>query len=228
MIRKRVALLWDIDGTLLSTNGLGRGPLLEAIQRTTGLVGSYDLESTSGFTDHQIVHTVLTQESMDSGQTVRLIDTVLDLYCELYSKLIYDKKFILLNQVDQILNDLSQSENVLNLICTGNVLRGAKLKLRNVDLEKYFKDEYFFCSQSLEPRSNVVNRAMSKSLELGYVPIVIGYTAHDVEAARVNGIRSIALESANYPIDLLKKSNPDSILSLGWELKHLESAIYVE
>ena len=97
MIRKRVALLWDIDGTLLSTNGLGRGPLLEAIQRTTGLVGSYDLESTSGFTDHQIVHTVLTQESMDSGQTVRLIDTVLDLYCELYSKLIYDKKFILLN-----------------------------------------------------------------------------------------------------------------------------------
>jgi phosphoglycolate phosphatase-like HAD superfamily hydrolase len=57
---------------------------------------------------------------------------------------------------------------------------------------------------------------------------VIGDTAHDVEAARLNGLRSIALESPNYPIDRLKRSNPNSILSLGWELKHLESAIYVE
>ena len=228
MIRKKVALLWDIDGTLLSTNGLGRAPLLEAIQRTTGLVGTYDLMSTSGFTDHQIVNMVLSQESVNLDQLVKTIDTVLDLYCELYSKFIYDKKFILLNQVDHILNDLSKSENVLNLICTGNVLKGAKLKLSNVGLEKYFKEEDFFCSQSLDPRSNIVNRAMSKSIELGYVPIVIGDTAHDVEAARLNGLRSIALESANYPIDLLKRSNPDSILTLGWELKHLESAIYVE
>ncbi len=228
MIRKKVALLWDIDGTLLSTNGLGRAPLLEAIQRTTGLSGNYDLESTSGFTDHQIVNMVLSQDGVILNQTVKTIDLVLDLYCELYSKLIYNKKFILLNQVDQILNNLSQCENVLNLICTGNVLKGAKLKLSNVGLDKYFKEEDFFCSQSLEPRSDIVNRAKTKSLELGYVPIVIGDTAHDVEAARLNGLRSIALESPNYPINLLKRSNPDSILSLGWELKHLESAIYVE
>jgi phosphoglycolate phosphatase len=228
LIRKKVALLWDIDGTLISTNGLGRAPLLEAIQITTGLVRSYDLKSTSGFTDHQIVNMVLSQDGLKFNQITKTIEMILDLYCELYSNLVYNKKFILLNQMDQILNDLMQRENVLNLICTGNVLKGAKLKLSNVGLDKFFKEDNFFCSQSIAPRSEIVHRAMSRSLELGFVPIVIGDTAHDIEAARLNGLRSIGLESPNYSIDLLKASKPDSILSLGWGLKDLESAINLE
>jgi len=224
-MEQKIALLWDIDGTLLSTNGLGRTPLLEAIRITTGIVGTYSLDSTSGLTDHQIVNKVLMEHFFEDEDIDNTILKVLNLYCDLYSSLVINKSFNLLHGIDQILGELIRNENFLNLICTGNVIGGAKLKLRKVGLDHFFKEQYFFCSQNLNPRSSIVFRAKNESLRMGYTPVVIGDTIHDVEAARVNGLRSIALESKNYPVDLLKNSNPDSFLQLGWQLQDLERAL---
>jgi phosphoglycolate phosphatase len=225
LIRKKIALLWDIDGTLLTTNGLGRTPLLEAIRITTGVVGSYSLDSTSGLTDHQVVNKVLTEYFFQDEDIDSTISKVLDLYCDLYASLVINKSFMLLNEIDQIMEELSRNKNFLNLICTGNVIGGAKLKLRKVGLDHFFKEQYLFCSQNLNPRSSIVSRAKDESLRMGYTPVVIGDTIHDVEAARVNGLQVIALESENYPVDVLRNSNPDSVLQLGWQLQDLERAL---
>ena len=97
MISKKIALLWDIDGTLLSTNGLGRTPLLEAIRITTGVVGSYSLDSISGLTDHQVVNKILREYFFEDEDIDNTILKVLDLYCELYSSLVINKSFVLFN-----------------------------------------------------------------------------------------------------------------------------------
>lgn len=227
MISKKIALLWDIDGTLLSTNGLGRTPLLEAIRITTGVVGSYSLDSISGLTDHQVVNKILREYFFEDEDIDNTILKVLDLYCELYSSLVINKSFVLLNEIDQIMEELNRNKNFLNFICTGNVIGGAKLKLGKVGLDHFFKEQHLFCSQNLNPRSSIVLRAKNESLRMGYTPVVIGDTIHDVEAARVNGLQAIALESKNYPVDLLRNSNPDSFLQLGWRFQDLERALNV-
>jgi len=225
LIKQKIALLWDIDGTLLSTNGLGRSPLIEAIRITTGVVGNYSLDSTSGLTDHQIVNKVLMEYLFEDDDIDNTVSKVLDLYCDLYSSLVINKSFKLLNEIYQIIEELSRNKNVLNLICTGNVLGGAKLKLRKVGLDHFFNEQYLFCSQDLNPRSSIVSRAKNESLRMGYTPVVIGDTIHDVEAARANGLQVIAVESENYPVDVLRNSNPDYFLKLGWELQDLERAL---
>jgi phosphoglycolate phosphatase len=225
-MRQKIALLWDIDGTLLTTSGLGRGPLLDAIQSSTGHKGDYDLISSSGLTDHQIVNQIVKPLGLAEDNLDELINQILEDYCARYAELLFTKKIKILNRADDILQVLHEQENILNLICTGNFIKGAKIKLSNVGLDKYFSDQNYFCSQSLGNRSEIVARAKDMASENGYEPIVIGDTIHDIEASRINGVKCIALESESYSFELLKVASPHALLGLGWDLKQLETVIY--
>jgi phosphoglycolate phosphatase len=225
-MKPRIALLWDIDGTLLTTNGLGRGPLLDAIQFSTGYKAEYDLATGFGLTDHQIVNNVIKSLGVTDKNREELIDEVLEDYCTRYEVLLQSKKITILNGVDSILQVLNNHKNVMNMICTGNVIKGAKIKLNNVGLDKFFAGINYFCSENLGNRSEIVARAKRAAIEQGYEPIVIGDTIHDIEAAKINGIKCIALESQSYSIELLYGASPHALLRLGWDLQHLENAIY--
>jgi len=225
-MKQKFALLWDIDGTLLTTSGLGRGPLLDAIESSTGHEGDYDLISSSGLTDHQIVNQIVKPLGLSGDSLDELINQILEDYCARYSELLLTKKLKILNRVDDILQVLHLQENILNLICTGNFIKGAKIKLSNVGLDKYFPDQNYFCSQNLGNRSEIVARAKGMASDNGYEPIVIGDTIHDIEASKINGVKCIALESESYSFDLLKTASPQALLRLGWDLTHLENALY--
>ena len=225
-MKQKVALLWDIDGTLLTTNGLGRGPLLDAIQCSTGFKGDYDLVTSFGLTDHQIVNSVITSFGITAKNPEELIDEILEDYCVRYELLLQNKRITKLNGIDPILQVLNNHGNVVNMICTGNIIKGAKIKLNNVGLDKFFAGHNYFCSENLGNRSEIVARAKRAAIYQGYEPIVIGDTIHDIEAAKINGIKCIALESKSYSIDLLNEASPHALLRLGWRLKHLENAIY--
>ncbi len=226
MKKQKVALLWDIDGTLLTTNGLGRGPLLDAIRCSTGFKGDYDLATSFGLTDHQIVNNVINSFGITVKNPEESIDEILEDYCVRYELLLQNKRITILNGIDSILQVLNDHENVVNMICTGNIMKGAKIKLKNVGLDEFFASHNYFCSENLGNRSEIVARAKRAAVYQGYEPIVIGDTIHDIEAAKINGIKCIALENKSYSINSLNEASPDSLLRLGWQLKDLENAIY--
>lgn len=225
-MKQKVALLWDIDGTLLTTNGLGRGPLLDAIQCSTGFKSDYDLATSFGLTDHQIVNNVINFLGITAKNPEGLIDEILKDYCVRYESLLQNKRISILNGIDTILQVLHDRGNIVNMICTGNIIKGAKIKLNNVGLDKFFAGHNYFCSENLGNRSEIVARAKRAAIYQGYEPIVIGDTIHDIEAAQINGLKCIALESKSYFIDLLNEASPHALLGLGWNLKHLENAMY--
>ena len=121
---------------------------------------------------------------------------------------------------------LSSNHNILNWICTGNFIKGAKFKLSNVGLESYFSSDNYFCSERIEERHKIVRRGKMRASDLGAEAIVIGDTIHDVQASQVNGIKCIAVESLSYPSEVLNSANPDSILRLNWQVQDLLEAIY--
>ena len=225
-MKRKIALLWDIDGTLLTTNGLGRGPLLGAIKCSIGYESGYDLVSSFGLTDHQIVNNAIISLGITGKNLEELINEILEDYCARYESLLQNKRITILNGIDAILQVLNDHENVMNMICTGNIIRGAKIKLSNVGLDEFFAGHNYYCSENLGSRSEIVARAKRAAINQGYEPIVIGDTIHDIEAAKINGIKCIALESESYSIDLLNEASPHALLRLGWDLKHLENAIY--
>lgn len=224
MIQK-VALLWDIDGTLLTTCGLGRGPLLEAIKLATGLNCDYDPNSVAGFTDHQIIDQLIMELELDATTKEILIDKILETYCQLYQELLPSKDFELLNDVKNTLQKLSMLVHIENWICTGNILKGAKLKLDSVGISEFFSPGDFYCSIRLEERSEIVLRAAKIARSRMMLPIVIGDTAHDIEASRAVGVDCIALESTNYSLEKLINTNPKHLLRTGWTFDELVAAI---
>jgi phosphoglycolate phosphatase len=225
-MKRKIALLWDIDGTLLTTNGLGRGPLLDAIKYSTGYESDYDLVSSFGLTDHQIVNNAIISLGITGKNLEELINEILEDYCTRYESMLQNKRITMLNGIDAILQVLNNHENVMNMICTGNIIKGAKIKLNNVGLDEFFAGHNYFCSENLGNRSEIVARAKRAAIYQGYEPIVIGDTIHDIQAAKINGIKCIALESKSYSIDLLNEASPHALLRLGWHIEHLEIAIY--
>jgi phosphoglycolate phosphatase len=225
-MKNNLALLWDIDGTLLTTNGLGKAPLLEAIKIHTGIDTNYGIIATAGFTDHQIVQTILENCGLAYHVTGELISQILDSYVAIYSKLIPSGQITVLNNSDQILDKISTNDRTSNWICTGNISSGAQLKLKAARLEKFFSSTRFFCSERLESRSFIVKRAVDAAIAHDLIPIVIGDTEYDVFAAREAGIQCIAVESENYPIQKLIESEPKAILNLGWNFDQLMKVIY--
>jgi phosphoglycolate phosphatase len=221
-----ISLLWDIDGTLLKTNGLGKIPLTRAILEVTGTKADYDLRTMSGLTDYQIVDHILNDNFFETQDRVQSIDKILELYCDYYEDLMPNSQINQLNNIDLILQQLSKNPDISNWICTGNIFRGAVLKLRATNLESYFSQDNYFCPESLEPRSNIVSRAVAKGANMDLKPIVIGDTLHDIEASHKVGVECVALESEGYPFRLLVEGKPKTILRLGWKIEDLLSAIY--
>ena len=220
-----IALLWDIDGTLLTTRGLGRKPLLGAIRQRTGVDCDYDFASTSGLTDHQIVNKILEHIGISENQRSILISEILELYCDEYEELIPASLIVPLNNVQNILEHLSEVTEITSLICTGNIKRGALLKLKSAGLSRFFEEREFFCSEMLEPRFHIIERASKYAENRGLSPIVIGDTIHDVEGSKRAGIACVALESDGYPVQFLIDAKPKHVLKLGWGLPEFLGAI---
>ena len=112
-MKQKIALLWDIDGTLLTTSGIGRGPLLDAIQSSTGHEGDYDLVASSGLTDHQIVNQILEPLGVAGNNLDELIKQILEDYCARYAELLLIKKLKILNKVDEFLQVLHLHHRIL-------------------------------------------------------------------------------------------------------------------
>ena len=224
----KYALLWDIDGTLLDTHGIGKNAMTSAIKSYTKLDVDFDHLKFSGLTDHQIIKALLEYANYSPNNMEFAVEKILELYIQNYLIILKEGKIQEIDNINNILYLSNNQPSIRNWICTGNVFEGAKLKLRSAKLLKYFDEKYFFCSEDISSRQKIVARAKKEALQLGYKPIVIGDTIHDIEAAKYEKIFSVAVESSNYPLKKLKNANPDRILFKGWNFEQLKEAIEID
>lgn len=222
------ALLWDIDGTLVDTHGLGKVAIIKAIRSYTNLEVDFDHLTFSGLTDHQVIKSLLENANYITINIELVVEKILELYIQNYFVILKEKKIQEINNVSNILLLSHNQPSIHNWICTGNIFEGAKLKLRSANLLKYFDENYFFCSENISTRQKIVAKAKAKALQLGFKPIVIGDTVHDIDAAKCEKIFSIALESSNYPLEKLQNANPDRVLLKGWNFEQLKKAIEID
>jgi phosphoglycolate phosphatase len=205
-------LLWDIDGTLLTTRGAGAKPFKETIEGFLGLQIEFNVKDMAGLTDHQIVALHLRQAGF------------VDLSEELISKLVLEYASKLQKTFDvspvipfpgilELLEILHRLENYELAIVTGNCFCGAQEKLSSAGLSKFFDEEKIFCSVDSGPRSYILQRALSTLNTSSSSSIVIGDTIHDWNAAKDLDIPFILVVNEGSP-NFDMKNTPRSI-SLG-------------
>jgi phosphoglycolate phosphatase-like HAD superfamily hydrolase len=116
-----------------------------------------------------------------------------------------------------LLETLAGRSDVFLALGTGNLERGARLKLDRAGFNKFFAVGGF--GSDAEERPEVLKagvlRASSRAGRnfQGADVVVIGDTPHDVAAGKAIGAFTVAVSNGHAPLDGLRAASPDLLLS---------------
>jgi phosphoglycolate phosphatase-like HAD superfamily hydrolase len=210
--------LFDVDGTLVSAGGAGRRAFERAVRDRIGAPGGeLDGLRLDGMTDRLIVREAL--RLLDRPFEEAFCDALLERYVEHLADEIQGPGYEVLPGVVEALEEL-RARGALVALCTGNVARGARLKLARGGLDRFFEwGETAVCgfAGDGEERERVVRAALRRAGErLGrsVTPseaLVIGDTPRDVSAAHAAGARALAVATGRYGEAELRAAGADHV-----------------
>ncbi len=204
-------VLFDIDGTLLSSHGAGRRSITQALLDEMGTTGPIDTMRFDGKTDPQIVIELMSVADHPRKDDAEAIQAVCDRYVELLEQELLErhKPVEVLPGVIDLLESLSRERGVLLGLLTGNIARGADLKLAASGLDRALfrvgafgsdgADRSLLPAIATERAEPVMNRIPS-----GDEVVIIGDTPADVTCGAGIGARPVAVATGGYTRDDLQ------------------------
>lgn len=211
-IMKNILLIWDIDGTLIDSKGLGRRAMDEAFLHLFNIKEGFKDVSMAGRLDSQII-----KRAFEINEIIDMkFDRFLDTYEEMLKKeLKHNTSSRVLPGITEILESASNQENLFHVLGTGNCARGARLKLSHLGLDKYFKIGGF--GDEDVQRWEIIKKAINKAENFYKIDFsikniyVIGDTPLDIECGKILGIKSVAVATGGYSYKELEECEPDFI-----------------
>jgi phosphoglycolate phosphatase len=195
------ALLFDLDGTLTRSAGAGAralGKALGARMRATEELRKMRLD---GMTDRAIARALLAAErgAQPSSVAEEEIDHVLEQYLVNLERECAAKAYEAIPGVAAVLDRLAARDDVLLGLCTGNLERGARLKLACTGLWERFSFGGF--GSDAEPRTEIVRAAWKRAEALGAKDgLVIGDTPRDILAAHEAGLPACGVATGRWSV----------------------------
>jgi phosphoglycolate phosphatase len=204
-------VLFDIDGTLMRGAGAHhKEALLEGIRRVTGLDASFAGIETAGRLDMDLIAALLHAAGVRAEEHVvqRIAHESQLAYVANCS---HDLRPFVCPGAPELLAQLARRGVAIGLV-TGNL---SAIGWRKMELAKL--KEFFHCGAFSEDgvtRAQIVQLATLRAREQRHAAIdcrvvLIGDHRNDVEAAKANGIRSVAVASGIMPAAELRSFEPD-------------------
>jgi len=203
--------LFDIDGTLLTSLGAGEHSMRLAIQGRSGrdedLVGI----EIAGRTDAAIARQLFKRHSIDP--TPENFAGFFDDYLYHLESQLPKKKGQLMPGILELLNKLLARDDVALGLLTGNLERGAKLKLTHYGVWHFF--EFGAYADDSQDRNQLGYFASARAkLKHGveFLPeniFVLGDTPHDIACGRVIGAKTVAIATGGCTREQLAAHHPD-------------------
>src|SRR5258707_12799640 len=133
---KRRLVLFDIDGTLIHSGGAGVYALKSAFKERFGIDDDLQGIEIAGMTDSGIVVSILSKHKIPP--TNENVSAFLDSYVHFLSLELPHRKGKLLPGVLELLERLKSRKHLVLALLTGNVSRGAQLKLEHYGVCQFF------------------------------------------------------------------------------------------
>ena len=206
-----ILLLWDIDGTLVSSGGAGEESLRQALLNNFGIIDDLGDIEIAGRTD-----TSIARDICQKHQTHNLSPTaLLEAYLEHLPIILPKKNGKECAGVRKVLEWSHQHPEVHNALLTGNLKKGADLKLGYYQLNGYFEFGAFgddsMNRDELGPIAmERAKKHLKKDFQLSYT-WVIGDTPRDIQCARALGCKVLAVATGRFSVEELKKHQPDLV-----------------
>ncbi len=211
MTKQKRLLLWDIDSTLLHTGGAGVESLRNMARQRFGVADDlHDIEI-AGKTDVSIIRDIFRKHGVDpDAETIAAFaeEYLADLPGEL-ARCHGD----LLPGIRPLLEYLRQQPDLVLALLTGNLERGARLKLEHYGLGPFF--EFGAFADDHHDRNELGAFARRRAQEKhghefdGASIDVIGDTGHDIACGKAIGARTIAVGTGSWTAVRLRSCRPD-------------------
>jgi phosphoglycolate phosphatase len=212
MAASRIAVLFDIDGTLIITGGAGATSWRLAFDELYGIPADIGRFTDAGMTDPAVGrHTfeAVMHRPPERREFTKLLERRLHY---LHRAVEESPGYRVLPGVEELLPDLIDQGYLLGLV-TGNVEAAAHIKLHRARLNRFFS---FGGYGSDSNDRGELTRIALKRATLVYgdpVPleraIAVGDTPLDVEGAHAAGIACVGVGSHNYTVEQLRDAGAD-------------------
>jgi len=209
-------VLFDIDGTLITSRGAGRRAMRTALERVFGAAGGIDQYDLRGRTDTRIVHDVMGALGWEPARVNERLDDFFEAYLGGLTSEIGDGRHVVtLPGVSAVVARLAQSPEALLGLVTGNIEEGARIKLLPTGLWPHFRVGAYG-SDHMDRRRLPSLAARRAQALVGYPfaateVVVIGDTPHDIDCARAFGAVAVAVTTGQYTRAELLADRPDHL-----------------
>jgi phosphoglycolate phosphatase len=210
----KILLLWDIDGTLIASGGAGMRALELALRNVFGLEGSLADIDFAGRTDRWIMREVFRKFVIPV--TEENFARYFEGYVAALPGELANPHARVLPGVHDVLVAAAKHGHIAQGLLTGNMRRGAQVKLAHHGLWEHFPFGAF--ADDSEFRNELGPHALRRALEHHRVEFaaanvwVIGDTPHDIACGKVIGARTLAVATGGYTLDELRSHTPTLVL----------------
>jgi len=209
-------VLFDIDGTLLMTGGVGQSSAQKALERVFGTSGRLDAFYPGGRTIEAILIETLRDAGISMEEILAKRDQFYEDFLREFKQQINEERF----QVRPcpgamvLIEELRKRKDILLGLLTGNHRETAILKLQaaGFDFQHFHVGAYGDESTERPALIPIVqDRAAQRTNQTfsGHNTVVIGDTTRDVASAKAANAYSIAVATGTDDIDQLKAAQPE-------------------
>jgi phosphoglycolate phosphatase-like HAD superfamily hydrolase len=201
-------VLFDIDGTMLSSEGVGVRSIEETCEKMFGKPCSLEGIPVGGRLDPLIWNDVCVKYEVENSQ--ELHDAFRANYTEVLLKNIVTIQVKTLPGVQQLVDGLHAMEHVTLGLVTGNYEETGKMKVEQAGFDSSIFAANAWGTDGIV-RNDLPPVAIAKYGEGGPV-VLIGDTSHDVTSGKSSGCKVIAVCTGSHDRATLAASDPDLLL----------------
>jgi phosphoglycolate phosphatase len=201
-------ILFDIDGTLLTTDGAGREALRAAGADIFAIEEDLEGVAISGNTDVAIVHEILNKHGIPDSEVN--VNRYLGAYLAHLKQRLIQQRGEILPGVAKLLDACAQDGWIVGLL-TGNLRRGAQMKLGAHHLWNRFSIGAFADDhRDRNMLGPIAKRRAEQEFETAIDGLfVIGDTPRDIACGKATNATVVAVATGRYSKESLAAHQPD-------------------
>jgi len=202
--------LFDIDGTLITSGGAGVHALKLAVKDFFGVEDDLAGVEIAGRTDKWITSCLF--RKFGQAETPERVTAFLDIYLGYLHQQLPHCEGQVLPGIVELLEELKARETVSLALLTGNLGKGAELKLTHYGVWHYFEfGAYADDSPNRNDLGPVAQQRAFDKYRVKFAPentFILGDTPHDIACGEVIGAKTVAIATGNYTAEQLAAYNP--------------------
>ena len=222
-------ILWDVDGTLIHSGGIGAAVFDRALEEVIGTAPVSRLVL-GGKTDPQIALEYLEAMAVDDADgKLALVLEAVEAEVAAAAALLAETGNAMPG-VPEVLARLDGTDGVHQTLLTGNTAANAAVKVTAFGLEKWLDLEVVAYGSDHADRRELVPIAVDRARRLRGWDVketttwVVGDTANDLACARAGGARCLLVATGRVPLEELGGLGADEVLP---DLSDTEAVIRV-